>query len=142
MPRRKGLPSRGAASPLAQVMDSLTDPGTSDTGVTSDNSVVLGSEDVSGAAVATGTSDNRDTAGTLDTPRGRPVVKRPVPRDHVKLRRDLANEMRDAVWFFAEHGRPRVQLGELLDEAIAAWLAETKKRFNDGAEFPQKGRLR
>lgn len=28
-------------------------------------------------------------------------------RDHVKVARSLADEMRDAVWFFSEHGRPR-----------------------------------
>jgi hypothetical protein len=50
--------------------------------------------------------------------------------------------MRDAVWFFSEHGRPRVQLGELLDEAVETWLAEAKKAYNDGQNFPHRGRLR
>jgi hypothetical protein len=56
----------------------------------------------------------------------------------VKLRRDLANEMRDAVWFLSEHGRPRVHLGELLDEAIAGWLQATKAAHNDGRRFPRR----
>jgi hypothetical protein len=50
--------------------------------------------------------------------------------------------MRDAVWFLSEHGRPRVQLGELLDEAVEAWLAEAKKTHNEGQDFPHRGRLR
>jgi hypothetical protein len=50
--------------------------------------------------------------------------------------------MRDAVWFLSEHGRPRVQLGELLDEAIEAWLAEAKKTYNEGQDFPHRGLLR
>ncbi len=63
-------------------------------------------------------------------------------RQHVKLRSDLADEVRDAVWFLSEHGRPRVQLGELLDEAVDAWLADAKVRYNGGGDFPHRGRLR
>jgi len=46
------------------------------------------------------------------------------------------------VWFLSEHGRPRVQLGELLDEAIEAWLTDAKKQHNGGQAFPHRGRLR
>jgi len=35
-----------------------------------------------------------------------------------------------------------VQLGELLDEAIEAWLAEAKKTYNEGQDFPHRGLLR
>jgi hypothetical protein len=60
----------------------------------------------------------------------------------VKLRRSLADEMRDAVWFLSEHGRPRVQLGEILDEAVERWLTEVKQEHNGGEDFPRRGRLR
>lgn len=60
----------------------------------------------------------------------------------MKLARSLADEMRDAVWFLSEHGRPRVQLGELLDEAVRSWLAAAKATHNEGNQFPVRGRLR
>jgi len=50
--------------------------------------------------------------------------------------------MRDAVWFLSEHGRPRVQLGELFDEAVRAWLDAAKAEHNGGEPFPVRGRLR
>lgn len=50
--------------------------------------------------------------------------------------------MRDAVWYLSEHGRPRVQLGEIVDEAIGEWLAKTKAEHTAGEPFPQRGRLR
>jgi hypothetical protein len=88
----------------------------------------------------------QDTSGISDTSpdtspddiTGTPLVS----REHVKIRRPLADEMRNAVWFFAEHGRPRVQLGELLDEAVAAWLQQMKQAHNEGHDFPHRGRLR
>jgi hypothetical protein len=64
------------------------------------------------------------------------------PRDHVKLRRSLAAEMRDAVWFLSEHGRARVQLVEILDEAVGEWLAKQKVEQNEGRDFPHRGGLR
>src|SRR3954469_196265 len=118
--RSRGLPSPTAASPLTQVLNTLTDPGTPGT---------------AGSPGNQGTPDTSDTRGTSPHPK-------PAPREHVKLRRDLAAEMRDAVWFLTEHGRPRVQLGELLDEAIEAWLAEAKKTHNEGQDFPHRGLLR
>jgi hypothetical protein len=141
MSRSRGLPSPTAATPLTQVLDTLTDPvtpGTSDPSVTPANSVSGDSRDTAGTP---GSSDHRgvlDTAGT----RGTSEKPKPAARDHVKLRRDLAADMRDAVWFLSEHGRPRVQLGELLDEAVEAWLAEAKKTHNGGQDFPHRGRLR
>ncbi len=148
MARQRGLPS--AAD---RVLDRLTQtdtPGTSDTGdlpVTPDVAVSSGAGVTSVTQGSPGTADTPDNVVTPDTSNARrghtaENGKRSTLRDHVKLRRDLADEMRDAVWFLAEHGRPRVQLGELLDEAIEAWLSETKKRLNDGADFPHKGRLR
>jgi hypothetical protein len=147
MSRSRGLPSPTAATPLTQVLDTLTDPGipgapgtsdTSDSSVTWDTQVTGDSGDTSGAPVSPGTSG---PSGVLDTS-GTSGKPKPVARDHVKLRRDLAAEMRNAVWFLTEHGRPRVQLGELLDEAIETWLAEAKKTHNEGQDFPHRGRLR
>lgn len=77
--------------------------------------------------------------GNSDTPGAKPTA---TPRDHVKVSRPLVDEMRDAVWFLSEHGRPRVQLGELLDEAISAWLKTVKAEHTRGAAFPVRGRLR
>jgi hypothetical protein len=150
MSRSRGLPSPTAASPLAQVLDTLTDPGTpvpSDvsvdsgplvTPVTRDNLGTGSTSDASDNQASSDTRDTRDTSGT----RGTSEDRKPAARDHVKLRRDRAAEMRDAVWFLSEHGRPRVQLGELLDEAVEAWLTEAKKSHNDGQNFPHRGRLR
>jgi hypothetical protein len=135
MSRSRGLPSPTTATRLSQVLDTLTDPGTpgtSDTSVTSGSSGSRDDRDTSGAA---GSSVTSVTQGSSDT-------RKPATRDHVKLRSDLAAEMRDAVWFLSEHGRPRVQLGELLDEAVEAWLAEAKKTYNDGQDLPHRGRLR
>jgi hypothetical protein len=141
MSRSRGLPSPTAATPLTQVLDTLTDPGTpgtSDPSVTPANSVASDSRDT---AVTPGSSDHRGVSDTAGTP-GSSEKPKPAARDHVKLRRDLAADMRDAVWFLSEHGRPRVQLGELLDEAVEAWLAEAKKTHNEGQDFPHRGRLR
>jgi hypothetical protein len=156
MSRSRGLPSPTAVTPLTQVLDTLTDPGTpgtSDPSVTPANSVASDSRDT---AVTPGSSDHRGVSDTAGTPgssdhrgvshtagtRGTSEKPKPAARDHVKLRRDLAADMRDAVWFLSEHGRPRVQLGELLDEAVEAWLAEAKKTHNEGQDFPHRGRLR
>lgn len=153
MSKRTGLPDRTTRTAYTSVLDSLTEPdtsgapgasGTEDTSVNLDTSGtedVSGNSDTQGASETSGYRDNRDNRGTRGT-RERASTSTPPARDHVKLRRDLANQMRDAVWFLAEHGRPRVQLGEILDEAIEAWLAETKKTLNDGDDFPHKGRLR
>lgn len=136
MPRRNALPPGRRASEAA--LDSLIDPGTSGT---SGTSVPGGSSD------NRSTSDNRDSSvisGNRDTGgvRGASGAPSIEPRDHVKLRRSLADEMRDAVWFLSEHGRPRVQLGEILDEAVERWLTEVKQEHNGGENFPRRGRLR
>lgn len=133
MPRRNALPPGRRASEAA--LDSLIDPGTSGT------SVIRGPSD------NRSTSDNRDssvTSGNRGTGgiRGASGARSIEPRDHVKLRRSLADEMRDAVWFLSEHGRPRVQLGEILDEAVERWLTEVKQKHNGGENFPRRGRLR
>jgi hypothetical protein len=153
MSRSRGLPRGETASALSQVIDTLTGPVASETSGTPDisgtgdvlgPSVTSGTSeplDVPGTSVGAGTSDSLDTSGASsdpDTSERRP----PARRTHVKLRNDLACEMRDAVWFLSEHGRPRVQLGELLDEAIEAWLAEAKKTHNKGQHFPHRGLLR
>lgn len=139
MPRRNALPPGRRASEAA--LDSLLDPGisvTSDTPVirsTSDNG---STSDNRGPTAISGTRGNRDTEGA----RGASGTRSIEARDHVKLRRSLADEMRDAVWFLSEHGRPRVQLGEILDEAVERWLTEVKQEHNGGENFPRRGRLR
>jgi hypothetical protein len=157
---RNALPPARRASESA--LESLIGPGTPGTSVNSDASdtwVTLGTPGTEGtraspeltAPVRVGTSDNsgiQDTPGTSDArgTAGTSITSgtsaRPDPREHVKIRRGLADEMRDAVWFLSEHGRPRVRLGELLDEAVAAWLDEVKQKHNGGEDFPRRGRLR
>ena len=137
----------GGATPLTQVLDALTDPGNPGNSDSAGTSGVSGALGVPVNENASGTNGSRDTAGTSGNPdtsdtRGTPRKPKPPAREHVKLRRDLAAEMRDAVWFLTEHGRPRVQLGELLDEAIEAWLTEAKKTHNEGHDFPHRGPLR
>lgn len=130
MPRRNALPPGRRASEAA--LDSLLDAGTSGTSgfsVTRDIPDNRSTSDIRG---------NRDTGGT----RGASGTRLNEPRDHVKLRRSLADEMRDAVWFLSEHGRPRVQLGEIIDEAVERWLTEVKQEHNGGEDFPRRGRLR
>ncbi len=95
-----------------------------------------GTPDVPGNS---GTSVVQDTSVTL----GNPGTKKPSDlRSHVKVARPLVDEMRDAVWFLSEHSRPRVQLGELFDEAVQAWLTAAKADHNGGEAFPVRGRLR
>lgn len=151
MSPRNALPPRdsGIVRPMDRTLDSLTEtelppPGTS---------VTRGTGGVSGARTASGTrgtSDTRGTSGTANTG-GNAVApgtsdtsteRKPLPRQHVKVRSDLADEVRAAVWFLSERGRPRVQLGELLDEALEEWLAAAKKLHNEGRDFPDRGRLR
>ena len=133
MPRRNALPPGRRASEAA--LDSLIDPGTSGFSVTRGTPDNGRTSDNRGSTV---TSDIRDTKGT----QGASGARSNEPRDHVKLRRSLADEMRDAVWFLSEHGRPRVQLGEILDEAVERWLTEVKQEHNRGEDFPRRGRLR
>jgi len=125
VPPRKALPGKdtGITRPMDRALDTLTDPNT------------RGTQDNSGTPVV---QDVSETHGTPGNEQG----TKPALRDHVKLRRDLADEVRDAVWFLSGHGRPRVQLGELLDEAIEAWLSDAKKQHNGGQTFPHRGRLR
>ena len=90
-------------------------------------------------------SGTSGTSGTRTTPvasSGRGPKPTAEPRDHVKVARSLAAEMRDAVWFLSEHGRPRIQLGELFDEAVRTWLEATKAAHNNGRPFPGRGPLR
>jgi hypothetical protein len=133
MPRRNALPPGRRASEAA--LDSLLDPGTSVPSGASDNGSTSGNR---GSTVTSDIRSNRDTGGFQGASGTRSIE----PRDHVKLRRSLANEMRDAVWFLSEHGRPRVQLGEILDEAVERWLTEMKQEHNGGEDFPRRGRLR
>lgn len=129
----------GYRRPSLDVLDALTDPGTSGTAVTSDtsgNQSLAVTSEVSATSGIISTSGNRVTSGTSPNKRSAEL------RDHVKVARPLVDEMRDAVWFLSEHGRPRVQLGELFDEAVRAWLDAVKAEANGGESFPVRGRLR
>lgn len=136
---RNALPGKesGIVRPMDRTLDTLTDPGgrPRDASDTRDTSDTRDARDTPGTRGTAGAPDTRGTSGTSDR-------EKPAARDHVKLRRDLADQVRAAVWFLSEHGRPRVQLGELLDEAVEAWLAEAKTQHNDGHDFPHRGRLR
>ena len=134
---RNALPPTRRASEAA--LDALINPGTpgsSGTWSTRDTSVTAGTPDGGGTSNTSGTESASGTRGTSSA--SMPTE----PREHVKVRRALADEMRDAVWFLSEHGRPRVRLGELLDEAVSAWLDEVKREHNGGEGFPRRGRLR
>src|SRR5512135_668062 len=144
---RNALPAH-YQRPTEALLDHLVTLGTQDVRDDEENQGTTDASDTSDTAGTDGISctlDNGGDSGTSDTSVTRSttgVRPPPEPRDHVKLRRSLADEMRDAVWFLSEHGRPRVQLGELLDEAVAAWLAQIKAHHNGGADFPRRGRLR
>ena len=134
---RNALPPTRRASEVA--LEALIDPGTPGSGgtwSTRDTSVTAGTPDDGGTSNTSGTEGASGTRGTSSA--SMPTE----PREHVKVRRALADEMRDAVWFLSEHGRPRVRLGELLDEAVSAWLDEVKREHNEGEGFPRRGRLR
>lgn len=142
----------GYRRPALDVLDNLTDPGTrgtpdsAETWGVKDNSVSRGPLGTSEPDGALDTSMSLDTSSSLDTSDvsvALPVAKKIAePRDHLKVSRPIADEMRDAVWFFSEHGRPRVQLGELLDEALRTWLERMKAEHNGGEAFPRRGKLR
>lgn len=151
---RNALPPPRRASEAA--LEALIDPGNAVTSGTNGTSGLVRSAVAPGSAgalVTRGTNDTseiretRDVRGNPDTPgssnnAGTSGATSHPPREHVKIRRALADEMRDAVWFLTERGRPRVQLGELLDEAVVAWLTESQRQHNGGAKFPRRGRLR
>lgn len=128
-------------------------PGPTATAITAGSSVNPRNSDVEGTLGTRGysvtpgardhsyTEENRSAEGIPGTPGTSGTVTTEL-REHVKVRRALVDQMRDAVWFFSEHGRPRVRLGELLDEAVSAWLDDAKRQHNGGEDFPRKGPLR
>lgn len=136
MPERqsRGLPQRSGRA-FAKSLDSLTDTAV---------------RPIHPPTGTPGSSDTSVSSGTSDTPTRVPTTASSAPqatqarvaRQHVKLRGDLADSLRDAVWFLSEHGRPRVQLGEVLDEAVGEWLRRATAEHNEGQPFPHKGRLR
>lgn len=135
---RQALPSTYSRPAMDETLDRLTDPGASGT---SGNG---GTRDTSGSP---GTRGNRGDSETFGTTGKQGVTSgtsgnTASQRQHVKLAEPLAAELRDAVWFLSEYGRPRVKLGEVLDEAVAAWLAQTKAEHNGGEDFPHRGSLR
>ena len=139
--RRSAALPPNYAPPLDGTLDALTDLGASQD-----------TSDTRGVLEGLGTRDTSDTSDTRDTPgiRGIPGTQQGTAtngnhrevRTHVKVRGPLVDEMRDAVWFLSEHGRPRVQLGELIDEAVAEWLSRIKAELNGAEDFPRRGRLR
>ncbi len=150
-PRQRLGGTAGYQRPVLDVLDDLTDPGSADTSGprdtsgsrdTPDSRDNSGSQDTSRSRDTPGTAANRKNSGNRGTARAHAQTVSAEPRDHVKVARSLADEMRDAVWFLSEHGRPRVQLGELFDEAVRAWLDEAKAKHNGAEPFPVRGRLR
>lgn len=150
MPQRKALPGKDSElrRPMDRALDTLTDPDVGTSGNRETSEGRRGASGAPGPAVVRGNSDTQDDSDTADSSvvRGNSgtsgTKQKPALREHVKLRGDLAAEVRDAVWFLSEHGRPRVQLGELFDEAVEAWLTDAKKQHNEGRDFPHRGRLR
>lgn len=128
----------------------LTDLGTSDTTDTPRTSDTLGTSGDSGTSDTpsrSGDIGRLSNSGALSTPPTRSTEfvmndSKLSPREHVKIARPLADEMRDAVWFFSDNGRPRVRLGDLLDEAVRSWLEASKQNYNNNADFPMRGPLR
>lgn len=114
MPRRAALPER---TPTQAALDHLTDPGHS--GATG-NVVTSVTTQVTPAQV------KRTRGGS----------------EHVRLPRTVVDELRDAVWYWSEHGRPRVTLVEILEEAAVAWLEQSKAEATGGTPFPHRGALR
>lgn len=124
-------------------------PGVSDTRDALDNGGVPSSRPVSaldtGGTVGTpSTPGTAGTSGTTDTSGAgeKRAASTTGARQHVKLDTALAIELRNAVWFLSEHGRPRVKLGEVLDEAVSEWLSKVKNQANNGQNFPHVGPLR
>lgn len=141
-PRTRLGGSQGYQRPASSVLDDLTDPGPPGTRVVSVVGDTLSTQGTSGTERISVPLDTRDTpinSVTSGVPGPKPTAE---PRTHVKVAASLAGEMRDAVWFLSEHGRPRVQLGELFDEAVRAWLDAAKAEHNGGEPFPVRGRLR
>lgn len=136
--RQRGLPQRSGRA-FSSALDVLTDPGPTPPGRT-----VTSVRPVEDTSDTPGTSDTLVASGTpgVQTVKNASASAKPAARQHVKLRGDLADELRDAVWFLGASTRPRVQLGELLDEAVGEWLAKVKAEHNGGEDFPRKGRLR
>jgi hypothetical protein len=134
--RTRKLPPRPSAT--TSTYDALTDPGNLVDLVDQDNSVTLVNPN------NRVTSVNQDNTGDLDN-RVTPVAdqaRRPgpprtaEPRQHMKVRASLAEELRDAVSFMVDHGQPRMKLNDALDEAVAEWLHRAKQEQNGGDEFP------
>lgn len=124
--------------PLDGALDALTDLGAPQE--TSDTRGTPESRGVAGTSGARGVSGTRDTSGSQQGTAADGAHRK--VRTHVKVHGPLVDEMRDAVWFLSEHGRPRVQLGELIDEAVTEWLSQIKAELNGGEDFPRRGRLR
>jgi hypothetical protein len=83
-------------------------------------------------------SDNLGNAGHLVTRAARkPGPPRTAePRQHLKVRATLAEELRDAVSYMIDHGQPRTKLNEVIDQAVERWLAQAKKELMNGNDFP------
>lgn len=136
------LPPRPSAT--TSTYDALTDPGTSVNPVTRVNPGVsialvdrvplVNSDD----SVTSGNSDYPDNRGDSVSRTGRrPGPPRTAePRQHLKVRASLAEQLRDAVSFMVDHGQPRTKLNDVLDQAVEQWLLQAKKAQNGGEDFP------
>lgn len=92
--------------------------------------------------------------GTVPTVRDASTVPDVSPGSHVprqpkagriagpKYDRELLQQLRDAVLFLRQRGRPTMGLIDVLDEAITEWLERQKQAVNDGKDFPPGGNLR
>ncbi len=78
------------------------------------------------------------SAGSPVSPRQPKAVRIAGP----KYDRELLQQLRDAVLFLRQRGRPTMGLIDVLDEAITQWLQRQKQAVNDGKNFPPGGNLR
>lgn len=76
-------------------------------------------------------------------PAGAPVRPQPAaPRVPTRVDATKLQQMRNLTAFYRSKGRPLVELGELLDEALEEYLGRKRQELNDGKDFPEIGKLR
>lgn len=86
-----------------------------------------------------------DASPVPGVPDGSHVLPRPPKAGRIagpKYDRELLQQLRDAVLFLRQRGRPTMGLIDVLDEAITQWLERQKQAVNDGNDFPPGGNLR
>lgn len=76
-------------------------------------------------------------------PANAPARPRPAaPRVPTRVDATKLQQMRNLTAFYRSKGRPLVELGELLDEALEEYLRRKRQELNDGKDFPEIGKLR